>query len=416
MPAGRSDVAFVFSNPRHHLEMMAPVAEELARRNIACSLISLAELRGFETPKQSGARRVIPLHVRRRTSSPQGSERGGDEAPWQRRRLAQKLVWRFGLAPRLRWMLGGTRVVVVPNDAVFPYIELVDQSRRIRARTVLMQEGIRFQQPESYTGPRYGSAVSAAVCAWGEGSKDFFLAGRVPESRIVVTGAPRLDNLDIARWRAEGEALARTLAGTLAPGADDAGAPVRPIAFLSNPIEIQGYGSKDQKLELFARLLAGAAPVLRARGIPVIVKNHLHEDPDDYARIAAASPVADLVRVLPAVPIFAAIAAARAAIVLTSTVGLEALTFGLPLGVLEIPGHDFAFEYVQRGAAVPIRIADVAGSLEQLLAPDDTRTAAGRAFVQRHLHDQGRARYNVADVIERVLAGALRDPEAHRDA
>lgn len=376
--------------------MMAPVAEELKRRRVACSLISLAELRGFETPSASGARRVLPLHVRRRKSGPP-AERISDETPWQRGTLAKTLVWRLGLGPRLRWMLDGTRVIVVPNDAVFPYSELVAQLRRHQARTVLMQEGIRFQMPESYSGPQYGGAVSAAVCAWGEGSKDFFLAGKVPASRVVVTGAPRMDDLDLETWRARGRELLAEL-GLTEP----------PIAFLSNPIELQGYGTRSGKLELFARFLAGAAPALRARNIPVIVKNHLHEDPAEYERVAAASPIPDLVRVLPSAPIFAAIAAARAAVVLTSTVGLEALTFGLPLGVLEIPGHDFAFEYVQRGAGVAIRLADVAGAVEQLLARDDARAAAGRAFVQRHLHDRGRARYNVADVIERVLAGELR--------
>ncbi len=386
-----SDVTFVFSNPQHHLEMMAPVAAELGRRKITCSLVSLAELRGFETPQQSGARRVIPLRVRRRSSTP--VERSGAQSTWQRGRLAQQLVWRLGLAPRLRWMLRRTRVVVVPNDSVYPYVELLGQLRGTGARTVLMQEGIRFQPPASFTGPRYGSAA-ATVCAWGEGSKDFFLAGNVPVRRIAVTGAPRLDHLDLATWRVQGEALRKTL-GLHAP----------PLAFLSNPIEIQGYGTKELKLGLFARFLAGAAPVLRAGNIPVIVKNHLHEDPNDYARVAAASPIPELVTVAASAPIFAAIAASRAAVVLTSTVGLEALTFGLPLGVLEIPGHEFAFEYVQRGAAVPIRIESVRGAVEQLLAHDAARSAAGEAFVRRHLHDQGRARYNVADVIERILAG-----------
>lgn len=392
------DVAFVFSNPRHHLEMMAPVAEELTRRNVTCTLVSLAELRGFETPKQSGARRVIPMNVRRRIQAP--ADAGGEAGPWRRGRLAKRLVWSLGLGPRLRWMLHRTRVVVVPNDAVYPYIELVDQLHRSRARTVLMQEGIRFPLPERYTGPQYGGAVSAAVCAWGEGSKDFFLAGHVPERRIVVTGTPRLDDLDLAAWRTRGQELRETL---------KLGAP--PIAFLSNPIELQGYGTRAEKLDLFARFLSGAAPVLTAGNIPVIVKNHLYEDPGDYARVAARSPIPGLVTVLPAVPIFAAIAAARAAVVLASTVGLEALTFGVPLGVMEIPGHDFAFEYVQRGAAVPIRAASVAQGIAQLLERDDARAAAGKAFVLRHLHDRGRARHNVADVIERILAG-IRGPEA----
>jgi hypothetical protein len=55
---------------------------------------------------------------------------------------------------------------------------------------------------------------------------------------------------------------------------------------------------------------------------------------------------------------------------------------------------------------VPIRIASVAGGVQELLAQDDARTAAGTAFVERHLHDRGRARHNVADVIERILAGS----------
>jgi hypothetical protein len=389
MPA----VAFVFSNPRHHLEMMAPVAEELGRRNVTCSLVSLAELRGFETPRQSGARRVIPMHVRRRTQAP-SDPGGGEDGGWRRGRLAKQLVWNLGLGPRLRWMLRRTRVVVVPNDAVYPYIELVAQLREAGAPTVLMQEGIRFPMPARYTGPQYGGAVSAAVCAWGEGSKGFFLAGHVPAHRIAVTGTPRLDDLDLAAWRARGQEL-RTTLGLGAP----------PLAFLTNPIELQGYCSKDEKLDLFARFLAGSAPVLKAHGTPVIVKNHLYEDPGEYARVARASPIPELVTVLESVPIFAAIAAARAAVVLTSTVGLEALTFGLPLGVLEIPGHDFAFEYVQRGAAVPIHTAGIARAVEQLLEPDDARAAAGKAFVARHLHDRGRAGRNVADVIERILAG-----------
>jgi hypothetical protein len=434
-----SDVVFVFSNPRHHLEMMAPVAEELTRRHVRCSLVSLAELRGFDTPEASGARRVIPINLRRRNQAaaprrpssaaqpsdaaqsastasssraqgataaggassgaaatrpgPQSAETNG-EASWTRGKLAQQLVWRLALAPRLRWMLRGARVVVVPNDAVFPYHELLAQLHGRGVRTVLMQEGIRFPQLESYTGPRYGGVVSSAVCAWGEGSKDFFVGfSQVPESRIAVTGAPRLDQLDVASWRPRGEELMASLGLTTAP-----------VAFLSNPIDIQGYGTNEAKLALFAQFLAGAAPVLNPAGIQIIVKNHMQENPKDYARIAAASPMAGRVIVLETGPTFSAIAAARAAVVFTSTVGLEALMFDKPVGVLEIPGHEFAFEYVQRGAAVPIRIADVTRAVEQLLAPDAARAEAGHALVRRHLHDRGRARHHVADVIERVLA------------
>ena len=107
---------------------------------------------------------------------------------------------------------------------------------------------------------------------------------------------------------------------------------------------------------------------------------------------------------MPDAPIFAAIAAARAAIVLTSTVGLESLVFGKPVGVLEIPGHGFAFEYVAQGAATALHVDRLGAGVEALLDHTPSRHEAERAFVGRHLHDRGRARYHVAAVVERVLA------------
>lgn len=394
-------VSFVFTNPRHHLEMMAPVADELARRGIRSELISLAELRGHDTPATAGqtVRRALPFNPRRRPSArpvaspaPTPARR---ERRWQKGPLAQRVVWHLGLRPRMRQLLHASRVVVVPNDAVYPYLDVLAQCRGRGIPTVLLQEGIRFALPDGYAGPVYGAQASAAVCAWGAGSAAHFAATGVPRDRIEVTGAPRLDALDPAAHAAAGVALRAEL-GLRAP----------PLAFLSNPIDIQGYGSLAFKLDLFARLLAAAAPVVRPAGIPILVKCHLHEDPADYARVAAASPLADLVHVATGGSIFAAIAASRAAVVLTSTVGLEALLFGVPIGQLEIPGHPFAFEYVSQGAAVPLPVASresLTHGVAELLEDRSARRTAGRAFVDRHLHDRGRARSHVADVIQRVL-------------
>jgi hypothetical protein len=393
-----SDVAFVFTNPRHHLEMMRPVATELTRRGVGARLYSLAELRGLDTPRDAAITRVLPFNLRRRArAAARPAVVSNEEPTWRKGRLAQRLVWGVGLAPRMRQLLHRSRVVVIPNDAVFPYCELIASIHRRGVRTVLMQEGIRFPLPAGYDGPQYGGGGTAAVCAWGEGSAEYFVAHGVPRASIQVTGAPRLDDLDPAAWQAQGAALLAEHQLATAP-----------IAFLSNPIEIQGYGAKQLKLDLFRAFLEEAAPVLLPRGIPIIVKNHLHEDPADFAAVAATTALAGLVKVLPAAPIFAAIAACRAAVVLTSTVGLEALTFGKPLGVLAIPGHEFAFEYVQRGAAVPLGAGTIAAGLGQLLDESTSQHAVGQAFVARHLHDRGRARYNVADVIERVLTARSR--------
>lgn len=392
-----SSVAFVFTSPRHHLEMMAPVAAELTRRGITTRMISLAELRGFDTPKDPALRRVLPINLRKKPAMAGAPTTVATDGPrnWRRGALAKAVVW-GALSLRLRQLIGGAEVVVVPNDTAYPYDRLLATVRGRGARTVLMQEGIRFAFPDKgYLGDWYGTGGATKICAWGEGSKDYFTACKVAERDIEVTGTPRLDGLDPAAWTAPAAELMATYRLASAP-----------LVFSSNPIETQGYGSEQDKLDLFARLLADAAPVLRARGVPVVVKNHPHEDPEGYARVGRASPVADLVTVLPpTAPIFAVLAAARAAIVLTSTVGLEALAFGLPIGVLEIPGFPFAFEYVQRGAAVPVYAASIAAGVTELLDGAPARRAAGQALLERHLHDRGRARHHVADVIERVLAG-----------
>lgn len=387
-------VAFVFTSPRHHLEMMAPVAEALERRGVACKLISLAELRGLKTP--AGIARVLPLQIRRTPASAGAAATVASDGPrsWWRGRLAQRVVWRL-LSLRLRQLIGGAKVVVVPNDTAYPYDRLIAEVHARGGRTVLMQEGIRFPPADGYTGGWYGTGGATAICAWGEGSKDYFTACKVAERDIVVTGAPRLDALDPDAWREPARQLLAKHGLTSSP-----------LLYMSNPIETQGFGTKDGKLAMFGKLLAEAAPLLRAGNVPVVVKNHPQEDPADYLRVAQASPVGDLVTVLPpAAPIFALLAAARAAIVLTSTVGLEALAFGLPIGVLEIPGFPFAFEYVQRGAAVPIYDAQIRVGMAELLAGARARTAAGQALLERHLYDRGKATHHVADVVERVLRG-----------
>jgi hypothetical protein len=395
-------VAFVFTNPGHHLAMMSPVERELSRRGVACRMISLAEFRGFDTPTGDPRLvRAIPFNPRRKRARAGGAGAPGahaeaDAAPslatrLRRVELARFAVWQV-LRLRMRQLLRGARVVVIPNDMVYPYRQLAEDVHARGGAIVLMQEGIRFPLPNGYTGPVYGGSGAAAICAWGEGSRDYFALSRVPAHSIVVTGSPRLDGLDLAHWRERGRELL---------AAHELASP--PIAFLSNPIEIQNYGDKAMKLDLFARFLAGAAPIVRPSRTPIVVKLHMHEDPADFARVAAASPIADLVTVLAGEPIFAVLGAARAGVVLTSTVGLEALMFGVPLGQLEIPGHPFAFEYVSRGAATPLRLASLGADLEALLADPPARRAAGAAFVERHLHDLGHAAGNVAGAIERVL-------------
>jgi hypothetical protein len=210
-----------------------------------------------------------------------------------------------------------------------------------------------------------------------------------------VTGNPRFDGVDPAVWRERGKALLAQL-----------GLDVAPIAFLSNPIENQGYGSVTDKLALFERFLVEAAPVLLERKIPLVVKNHLQEDPASFAKVAAGTPLAGHVHVVTDAPLFSVLGAASAAVVLTSTVGIEALTFGLPLAALQIPRHGFGFEYVARGAAVGLVPGNIAAGVRELLDGAPARAGDASEFVERHLHGRGHAAANVADVLAQIRGPA----------
>jgi hypothetical protein len=382
-------IAFLFTNPGHHLEAMAPVIDELRRRGRDTTLISLAELRGLDTPTSRPMTRAIPFRIRKKAGDPESF--GIELRDWQKGVRVQDLVWTFGLGPRLRWLLRDAELLVIPNDIGFPYNRLIAERRRRGQRTVLMQEGIRFTLPARYTGPHYGTNGADLVCVWGEGSRVYFEHTGVPAETLCITGTPRMDALDPSAWTTRGAELLAEL-----------GLSTPPLAYLSNPIETQHYGPKELRLDCFERFLAAAIPILAERGLALVVKPHAGESPADYRAIAARSPRAELIHVVPAAPIFAVLAAARAAIVLSSTVGLEALLFGRSLGALEIPGHGYPFEYVSQGAAVPLAQDDLTRGIYDLLDHPPGREIGAR-FVERHYHDRGNAFRHVADAIERMV-------------
>jgi hypothetical protein len=374
-----ANVRFVFSNPRHHLEMMAPVARLLAGRGHRCAMVSLAELRGFETPAASDTpiARAIPARVRK---DPSMGAPGPGPTSWKRR-AAQAAVWAL-LAPRLRWLLRDADAVVVPNDTAYPYDRLARALRRRGTPFVLLQEGIRFPLPrEQAAGAAYGSGGARVICAWGEASAEHFRAV-APGANVCITGNPRFDAIDPAAFAAPARALLAKL------GLDETR---RPLLYLSNPIDDQGFCSPDEKLALFEAFLRGAAPALGDRA--VVVKLHPREDVAAYRAVAAKAPVTT--HVVDDAPLFAVLAAGAAAVVLASTVGLEALVFGLPLGVLAIPGHGHVFDYVSSGAALPLDTGPtLAARVSELLrAPRAPQVAA---YLERHLARRGSAAAAVA--------------------
>ncbi len=381
-------IAVVLSNPRHHAEILLPVVRELDRRGQRTRVVSLAEFRGFATPVWTdlGAAEVVrAVPVRWRTNPALGADSAVVGPGTSARRLLQRSLWLGGLGPRLRWILRDARAVLVPNDAAFPYADFTRWLRGRRTPYLLVQEGIRFPLPGERGGDTYGRSGATTVCAWGEGSAEHFRRIGVPPASIAITGNPRFDDLSPQCWQERGQALLRGYELTQAP-----------VLYLSNPIDDQGFCSSADKLALFARFVREAAPALARAGAPLVVKLHPREDLAAF-RAAAAGLVAHLTFAGDA-PLFALLAVARAAVVLASTVGLEALAFGLPLAALALPGHGFAFEYVERGAAIGLEPGSIADGVATLLAaPTAARTAAAAALVERHLAGRGQAAQRIAD-------------------
>jgi hypothetical protein len=383
-------VTFVFTNPKHHVDMMVPVARELERRGEKTRFVSLSELRGHPTPDlqrdlpATSVARAMP-RIRRNPSAGAGLGEGGGAGAFARTAL-QKLVWHGGLGPRLRWLVRDSDVVVVPNDAAFPYGPLARMLHDRGVPFALMQEGIRFPLPtEQRAGAPYGGSGAAAICTWGEASAEHFRTV-APATSVCVTGNPRWDDVDPAAWEARGQALMTRL-----------GLDRRPLLYLSNTIDDQGFCTTADKMNLFRSFIERSKPTLLRERRALVVKLHLREDLAAFREVASA--FSDVpVHVVDA-NLFEVLAIGHAAVVLASTVGLEALAFGVPLGVLAIPGHGHVFEYVSRGVAVGLSIETLDATLPSLLAQERGITPAMEAFLERHLAHRGKAAAQIADCL-----------------
>lgn len=389
-------LGFLLTNPKHHAEMMLPVAAELRRRGHQTCVVSLAELRGFSTPPGEQVA-AIPWQLRK---SPQAGADFGVDGVGPKGAL-RKLAQRAALAPllpRLGWLLRGCQAVLVPNDAAYPYRDLVNALRAWRKPVALLQEGIRFPLPTERARADgraliYGGSGAAAVCAWGEGSAEHFRRVATGGTRVYVTGNPRFDAIDVARWRQQGLALMQQL--HLGDG---------PFLYMSNPVDDQGFCSPAEKLALFERFVERAGEELVRRAAPLVVKLHPRESAAAFRKAAARLPLP--VYVAEHDPLFAWLAVARGAVVLASTVGLEALRFGVPLGVLPLPGHGHVFEYASGGAAVALRADALEAGVAEIFDGAAARAAAGEALVARHLGQPFGAAEQVASVLEQLAAGA----------
>jgi hypothetical protein len=390
---GRVD--FFIGNPGHHVQMFAPVIRILEMHGASCRIISLCEFRGFVTPVPrtiSAAvqcRRVMPFRIRK---SPTLGSQPGTAAASVVRRMARAMSWRTVLRVRLESLLREQPdVAVLPNDAAFPYNLIARMLKDREVPFVLVQEGIRFGRPAAGGAENYGSGGASAFAVWGETSAAYFRACGVPKSVLHVTGNPRFDEIDGSKQPAAKPELERQLKQH-----------AKNLLLLTNPIDDQGFCTTEAKLTLVRRFAAGLRPLLEDPTFHLTVKPHARESLSAYG--AALSGVLQPERwTVTEAPLHTLFRTASAAIVLASTVGLEALLAGLPLGVLEIPGHGFVHDYVGEGAALGIGwSAPIAPQVRILLSRGVTPPPVDH-YLARSLCLTGNAAGRVAGLVELAL-------------
>lgn len=392
-------IDFCISNDGHHVAMLQPVMQLLAEKGgYQCRVVSLCEFRGIKTPFEKlniSGLSVTPVLSRRFRSSSSGGSQSGSR--WSRiiRTVVRYTSW-YGLLNRPLEAIWDDKpdLVVLPNDAAFPYNHIVRQLKKRRIPFVLVQEGIRFPLPSTAAldDGIYGAGGAAAVAAWGESSAAYFCQQGVPQDRIYLTGNPRFDHLNQVDW----DSLAQEWRQKLSPGK-------KTLLFLSNPIDDQGFCTTKEKIELIARFVQQLEPLFNDEEFSLFIKLHGRESKSVLITSLQTLPYAGRITILQHEPLYPLFLIASAGVVMASTVGLEALLFGLPLAVLEIPGVGFVHDYVSEGAALGISWdKPISRQVAQLLECSMVEGKA-KSYLKNNLAVQECSAQSVSGLLEKFL-------------
>ncbi|HUM67757.1 MAG TPA: hypothetical protein PLK31_02785, partial [Chloroflexota bacterium] len=359
-------------------------------------VISLCPFRGFPSPAAqfSMADAFVSIPDRQLRSSPSSGKQSGKGSA-RLRGVAREASWRLVLQRPLRHTFQShPDLVVLPNDAAFPYDHIVKMLHGRDIPFLLMQEGIRFPLPTAKEHDAYGSGSAAAIAAWGESSAAYFRAQGAPPQTIHCTGSPRFDLIGNTDWQTQAEQLkARYGFGRTN------------LLFLSNPIDDQGFCTSAEKMALVRRFLAEIAPLFADPGFHLIIKLHGREPVNEFQTAVAAFPFSQQITLLRQAPLYPLFTLAQAAIVLASTVGLEALLFNLPLAVLEIPGYGFAHDYVDCGVASGLSWQrPLPPQVQDLIHGQGMDTAVTSTYLQKNLAARCDAAGQVAALITKLTA------------
>jgi hypothetical protein len=392
-----TSIDFVITNPRHHVAMFRPVVKWLREHSdLRPRVLSFCELRGFPTPFEeilrAGAdpRQCVSVSFSK-NSRPTKIAR--DRVEGLPRRGLQALVW-HGLIHWPRFQRARPSLVVLPNDCAFPYYRIARRLRKSSIPFLLMQEGIRFEQPGRAAGRQYGQSGATAVAAWGRSSGRYFERVGVPSDRIHLMGNPRLDELAHRDWTNDARRIAAEI------GVDG-----RTLLFVSNPIDNQGLCSTREKYRLFTEFLRAGRRFLETASYNLVVKLHGAESIADFQALISQEADPDRVKLVYDTPLYPLIQLSRGVIVMASTAGLEAMLMDKPLGVLPVPRNGYTYDYVETGAASGLTVnGHLAEQLNALVTDNSENRQSRRAYVQDQVVNFGNATEAMGELVLQLVA------------
>jgi len=184
--------------------------------------------------------------------------------------------------------------------------------------------------------------------------------------------------------------------------------------FLSNPIDDQGYCTTDGKLDLIQRFLQEISSLFDDPEFFLVIKLHGRESLEALGTRIEKFPFKSRIIATQDAPLYPLLSLANAAIVFASTVGLEALLMGVPLGVLEIPGWGFAFDYVSSGSALGLSWGQpMIDRVARLFSPDSELARASENYLEKALAKKTGAAQAICDLVLRYTSQYASASQSH---
>jgi hypothetical protein len=309
-------------------------------------------------------------------------------------------------------------LLVVLNDRNFPPNAYVQEARRLRIPTLLIQESLRkdlFQKPPlvKLIGRRlrllrsgieeglrhFGQGGCDAVAAWGASSREYFLRVGVPEERIHITGNPRFDQLADADFRASAR---RIRAEWSVP---DEGFL---LAFLSSPVERMQIISKEEKRAALARWIDWIGRMREDaewKDLRLAFKLHRSEDPSILQSLLAERGAAGWAHVADT-ELYPLLQASQAAAMFSTTAGLEAALLSVPVGIMELSRPLDDWDFIGRGVAAGIRTEQDLRAFLRSARSGGAIGKRGARAAEHYLSNLGHAAEAVAGLAARMAGYA----------